>query len=31
VSLPITKIPMAAMTPKDRSDLEAGLNAGVDW
>ena len=31
VSLPDTEIPMAAMTPKDRSDLEAGLNAGVDW
>lgn len=31
VSLPDTEIPLAAMTPKDRSDLEAGLNAGVDW
>jgi pyruvate kinase len=31
VSLPDTEIPVAAMTPKDRSDLEAGLNAGVDW
>lgn len=31
VSLPDTEIPLAAMTAKDRSDLEAGLNAGVDW
>ncbi|HMN70761.1 MAG TPA: pyruvate kinase [Rhodoblastus sp.] len=31
VSLPNTEIPVSAMTPKDRSDLEAGLNAGVDW
>ncbi|MFV0280585.1 MAG: pyruvate kinase [Rhodoblastus sp.] len=31
VSLPHTEIPVSAMTPKDRSDLEAGLNAGVDW
>ncbi len=31
VSLPDTEIPVAAMTEKDRSDLEAGLNAGVDW
>ncbi len=31
VSLPDTEIPVAAMTAKDRSDLEAGLNAGVDW
>ena len=31
VSLPNTEIPLSAMTPKDRSDLEAGLNAGVDW
>jgi pyruvate kinase len=31
VSLPNTEIPVAAMTEKDRSDLEAGLNAGVDW
>ncbi len=31
VSLPHTEIPVSAMTPKDRSDLEAGLEAGVDW
>ena len=31
VSLPDTEIPVAAMTPKDRADLDAGLNAGVDW
>ena len=31
VSLPDTDIPVSAMTPKDRSDLEAALNIGVDW
>jgi pyruvate kinase len=31
VSLPDTVIPVAAMTEKDRSDLEAALDAGVDW
>jgi pyruvate kinase len=31
VSLPDTTIPVAAMTPKDRSDLEAALDAGIDW
>ncbi len=31
VSLPDTEIPVASMTPKDRDDLEAGLEAGVDW
>ncbi|WP_114946477.1 pyruvate kinase [Microvirga calopogonii] len=31
VSLPDTTIPVAAMTDKDRSDLEAALDAGVDW
>ena len=31
VSLPDTVIPLPAMTEKDRSDLEAGLNAGADW
>ncbi len=31
VSLPDTDVPVSAMTPKDQSDLEAGLNAGVDW
>jgi pyruvate kinase len=31
VSLPDTTIASSAMTPKDRSDLEAALDAGVDW
>lgn len=31
VSLPDTIIPVSAMTPKDRSDLEATLAAGIDW
>lgn len=31
VSLPDTEIPVSAMTEKDRSDLEAALEAGVDW
>ena len=31
VSLPDTEIPVSSMTPKDRADLDAGLNAGVDW
>ena len=31
VSLPDTVIPVAAMTEKDRGDLEAGLAAGADW
>ncbi|MBX9739837.1 MAG: pyruvate kinase [Beijerinckiaceae bacterium] len=31
VSLPDTEIPVSAMTPKDRSDLDAALNVGVDW
>lgn len=31
VSLPHTDLPVSAMTDKDRSDLEAGLDAGVDW
>lgn len=31
VNLPDTVIPVAAMTEKDRSDLEAALHAGVDW
>ena len=31
VSLPDTTIPVSAMTPKDRSDLDAALDAGVDW
>jgi pyruvate kinase len=31
VSLPDTILPVAAMTDKDRSDLEAALDAGCDW
>jgi pyruvate kinase len=31
VSLPDTTIGFSALTPKDRSDLEACLDAGVDW
>src|SRR5499427_675549 len=31
VSLPDTTVPFAAMTAKDRSDLEAALDAGTDW
>ena len=31
VSLPDTTIPVSAMTEKDRSDLDAALDAGVDW
>ncbi len=31
VSLPDTDIPVSAMTEKDLSDLDAALNAGVDW
>ncbi len=31
VSLPDTEIPVSAMTPKDRSDLDAALETGVDW
>jgi pyruvate kinase len=31
VSLPDTDIPVSAMTEKDRSDLDAALNEGVDW
>jgi len=31
VSLPDTTIPFAALTPKDRSDLEAALDTGIDW
>ena len=31
VSLPDTEIPFSSITEKDRSDLEAGLNEGVDW
>ncbi|MGP0058129.1 MAG: pyruvate kinase [Beijerinckiaceae bacterium] len=31
VSLPDTELPVASLTPKDRADLDAGLNQGVDW
>jgi pyruvate kinase len=31
VSLPDTTIPFSALTPKDRSDLDAALDAGIDW
>ena len=31
VSLPDTMIPFSALTEKDRSDLEAALEAGTDW
>jgi pyruvate kinase len=31
VSLPETVLPFSALAQKDRSDLEAALDAGVDW
>ena len=31
VSLPDTTIPVSALTDKDRSDLDAALECGVDW
>ncbi|HTO41977.1 MAG TPA: pyruvate kinase [Rhizomicrobium sp.] len=31
VNLPDTVLPIAAMTPKDRTDLDAALHLGVDW
>jgi pyruvate kinase len=31
VSLPDTDLPVSAMTTKDRADLEAAAEAGVDW
>ena len=31
VSLPDSVLPFSALTPKDRSDLEAALDTGVDW
>jgi pyruvate kinase len=31
VSLPETVVPVAAMGPKDLADLEAALDAGIDW
>src|SRR5215510_4485997 len=31
VSLPDTIVPFSALTPKDRTDLEAAVDAGTDW
>ncbi|MGD9924824.1 MAG: pyruvate kinase [Pseudorhodoplanes sp.] len=31
VSLPETMLPFSALAPKDRSDLEAALDIGIDW
>jgi pyruvate kinase len=31
VSLPDTEIPVSSITGKDRADLKAGLDAGMDW
>jgi pyruvate kinase len=31
VSLPDTMVPFSALAERDRSDLEAGLDAGIDW
>ncbi len=31
VSLPETTLPVSALTEKDRSDLDAALNTGIDW
>lgn len=31
ISLPDTLLPFTALTPKDRADLEAALETGVDW
>src|SRR6195952_3917557 len=31
VNMPDTLLPMSAMTPKDRADLDAALEQGVDW
>lgn len=31
VSVPDSTLAFSALTPKDRSDLEAALNAGADW
>ena len=31
VSLPDTIVPLAALAPKDLADLEAALDAGIDW
>jgi len=31
VSLPDAALPVSALAPKDRSDLDAALDAGIDW
>ena len=31
VSLPDSTLPFSALTPKDRSDLDAALDTGIDW
>src|SRR6187401_3433887 len=31
VSLPDSILPFSALTPKDRSDLDAALDTGIDW
>ena len=31
VSLPETTLPFSALAEKDRSDLEAALDTGIDW
>jgi pyruvate kinase len=31
VSLPQSMLALSALTPKDRSDLDAALDAGIDW
>jgi pyruvate kinase len=31
VNVPDTVVPFSALTPKDRSDLDAALDAGIDW
>jgi len=31
VNMPDSLLPMSAMTPKDRADLDAALELGVDW
>lgn len=31
INLPDTLLPVAAMTPKDRTDLDVALQLGVDW
>jgi pyruvate kinase len=31
VNMPDTLLPMSAMTPKDRADLDVALGLGVDW